>query len=47
LFDETVGRRCGVSIKETELGPSFGDFATTPENEVYDDDETKAVLLPR
>jgi hypothetical protein len=44
--DETVGRSCGVPFEETDLGPSLGVSVTTPEYEVSDDDETKAISSP-
>jgi hypothetical protein len=45
-FDETVGNRCGVPFKQPELGPSFGVSVTTPDYEVYDNDETEPIVLP-
>jgi Reverse transcriptase (RNA-dependent DNA polymerase) len=46
-FDEKVGQRLGEPFKEPELESSFDVSVTTPEYEVYDDDEeTKPNALP-
>ena len=46
-FDEKVGQRLGEPFKEPELESSFDVSVTTPEYEVYDDDEeTKPDALP-
>jgi hypothetical protein len=47
LFDEIIVCHCGVTVKETELGPSLGVSVITPEYEVYDDDKTKEISLPK
>jgi hypothetical protein len=45
-FDETVDNRCGVTFKEPELSPSLSGSVTTPDYELYDNDNTKQISLP-